>query len=201
MPLILVVSPSLPVKSAADLIALARQKPGEFTYASAGAGTTLHLVGAMFNASNKLDMVHIPYKGEALASMDLIGGQVSMMFISPLAALSNVRAGRLHAIAVTGSKRILALPNVPTLSESGITGTDQQLWFALLVPVKTSPDIVGVLHREIVAVLKSPEFGKAMEDQGAFVVASFPKGVTERMQSDSSALVKTIKSGQMKVDE
>jgi tripartite-type tricarboxylate transporter receptor subunit TctC len=201
MPLVLVVSPSLPVKSAADLIALARQKPGELTYASAGAGTTLHLVGVMFNASNKLDMVHVPYKGEALASMDLIGGQVSMMFISPLAALSNVRAGRLHALAVTGSKRIPALPNVPTLSESGITGSDQQLWFALLVPANTSQDIVALLHREIVAVLKSSAFAKAMEDQGAFVVASSPKGVTERMQSDSRSLAKTIKSGQMKIEE
>jgi tripartite-type tricarboxylate transporter receptor subunit TctC len=124
-----------------------------------------------------------------------------MMFITPLAALSNIRAGRLHAIAVTGSKRIPALPNVPTLSESGITGADQQLWFALLVPARTSPDIVALLHREIVAILKSAEFAKAMEDQGAFVVASSPKGVTERMQRDSSALAKTIKSGQMKVEE
>jgi len=201
MPLILVVSPSMGVRSAADLIALARRKPGELAYASAGPGTTLHLVGEMFKASNKLDIVHVPYKGEALASMDLIGGQVSMMFISPLAALPNIRAGRLHAMAVTGSKRIPALPNVPTLSELGITGVEQQLWFALLVPAKTSPDLIARLHKEIVAVLKSPEFSKAMEDQGAFVVASSPKALTERIQSDSVSIARTVKSVQLKVDE
>ncbi len=124
-----------------------------------------------------------------------------MMFISPLAALPNVRAGRLHAMAVTGLKRIPALPNVPTLGELGITGVEQQLWFALLVPAKTSLDLIARLHKEIVAVLKSPEFAKAVEDQGAFVVASSPKGLTERIQSDSVSIVRTIKTVQLQVDE
>src|SRR4051812_48568407 len=125
MPMVLVASPSLPVKSVAELIALARQRPGELTYASAGPGTTLHLAGETFKASNKLDMVHVPYKGEAMASMDVIGGQVSMMFITPVAALSNIRAGKLHALAVTGQRRIPALPDMQTLSEIGQDGPDQ----------------------------------------------------------------------------
>src|SRR4051812_11640409 len=103
MPLILVLSPSVPAKSVAELIALARRNPGELTYASAGPGTTLHLVGEMFKAANRLDIVHVPYKGEAVASMGLVGGHVSMMFISPLAALPNIRAGKLQALAITGA--------------------------------------------------------------------------------------------------
>ena len=200
MPMVLVASAALPVKSIADLIALARQKPGELTYASAGPGTTLHLVGETFKASNKLDIVHVPYKGEAVASMDVIGGQVSMMFITPLAALSNIRAGKLRALAVTGSRHIPALPDVPTLREIGQTGPDQQLWFALLVPAKTSADVIAILHKQTVAVLKSPEFTKAVEDLGAFVVASSPKELTERMQSESISIATTIKSIGLKVD-
>jgi tripartite-type tricarboxylate transporter receptor subunit TctC len=201
MPMVLVASPSLPVKSVAALIALARQRPGELTYASAGPGTTLHLAGETFKASNKLDMVHVPYKGEAMASMDVIGGQVSMMFITPVAALSNIRAGKLHALAVTGQRRIPALPDLQTLSEIGQNGPDQQLWFALLAPAKTPADVIAILHKETVAVLKSAQFTKAVEDLGAFVVASSPRQLTERMQSESISIAKTIKSIDLKVDD
>lgn len=201
MPLILVTSPSLPVKNAAELIALARKKSGELTYASAGPGSTLHLVGEMFKASNKLDIVHVPYKGEVAAGTDVLSGQVSMMFITPIAGLPQVRAGKLQALAVTGTKRMSALPQVPTLTELGIKGVEQLVWFALLAPAKTAPEITAFLHRHIVAVLQSPEFGKAMEEQGGVIVASNPRQLTQRIQNDTHTIAKTIRERKLKFEE
>ena len=201
MPLVLVPSPALAAKDLSALIALARQKPGELTYGSAGAGSFPHLIGEMFKASAQVDIVHVPYKGSAPALVDVLGGQLSMAFVTPVSAISLVRSGKLRAIAVTGTRRLPALPEVPTLSEAGVRGVDIPLWFGFVVPKKTAPEVVAVLHREISVVIDSLEFARAAESEGAFVVGRSPSDFTQRIRTDLAIVEKLVKSTNLKVEE
>jgi len=201
MPLILVVSPSLGVKNVSELLELARQKPGQVTYASWGPGTTTHLAGEMLKAAAQVDLLHVPYKGGTPALLDVIGGQVSVGFVTPLTAMANIRAGKLPALAVTGSKRLPALPKVPTLAESGVSGVELGIWSAIMVPAKTPREIIARLSKEIVAVAQSAEFGRSIQDQGGFVVASGPEEVSRRMQSDFASISRLVNALKLRVDE
>lgn len=201
MPLLLVASPSLGVKHVSELLALARREPGHLTYASSGPGSPGHLAGEMLKASAKIDLVHVPYKGAGPALIDVMGGQVSAGFLTPLSAMPNVRAGKVLALAVTGSKRLPALPAVPSLAESGVAGLDLLVWFGLVVPARTPPEVSTLLHQETVAVLRSREFAGSITDQGALVVASSPQELARRIQSDSASLAKVVKAIKFKVDE
>jgi tripartite-type tricarboxylate transporter receptor subunit TctC len=201
MPLVLVASPSLAVRSVADLLAAARKQPGRLTYASWGPGTLAHLDGELFKTATQADIVHVPYKGAGPALIDIIAGQVSIMFASPLAAMPSIRAGKLAALAVTGSKRLPVLAKVPTLAEAGVPGFELELWFAVVAPAKTPRKVSARLNEEIVAVLKSPEFTASVEDQGGFVVASSPGELSRRIQADSAAVTKLVKAINLKVEE
>jgi len=201
MPLVLLASPSLGVRNVADLLALARRKPGQLTYASFGVGSLAHLAGEMLKTSEKVNLIHVPYKGGAPAVIDLIAGHVSTAFVTPLAAMGNIRAGNVTALAVTGSNRLPALPNVPTLVESGVVGFKLELWTAIMVPAKTPPKIAGRLNTEIVAVLKSPDVTRSVEDQGGLVVASSPSEVSLRMKSDSDLLSKLVQAVNLEIQE
>jgi tripartite-type tricarboxylate transporter receptor subunit TctC len=145
--------------------------------------------------------VHVPYKGAGPALIDIIAGQVSIMFASPLAAMPNIRAGKLTALAVTGPKRLPVLPKVPTLAEAGIPGFEVELWFAIVAPAKTPREVIARLNETIVAVLKSPEFTGAVEDQGGFVVASHPAELSRRIRSDSVSITKLVEAIDLKVEE
>ena len=201
MPLVLVASPSLGVKTVSELLALARQKPGQLTYASFGAGSAAHLAGEMLKASAQVDLVHVPYKGGPLALTDVIGGHVSTAFVTPFTAMANIRAGKVAVLAVTGSNRLPALPNVPTLAESGVSGFRLDTWTAIFVPAKTPREITARLSKEIVAILKSPEVTRSVEDQGGFVVASDPDEVSQRMQSDFASFSRLVKAVNLRIDE
>jgi len=201
MPLILAASPSLSAKTVADFIALARQQPGQLTYASWGPGTLAHLYGEMFKAATRIDLLHVPYKGAGPALIDVMAGHVSAMFVSSLAAMSIIRGGKLTALAVTGTRRLPALPEVPTIRETGIAGLDLPAWFGIFVPERTPQDIKARLSYELIAVLKAPEFTRSVEDQGGFVVASEAGEVSRRIQTDWAAIARLVKVTDLKVEE
>ena len=156
-PLILVANPALPVRSLQDLIALARSRPGQMNYASGGVGTTPHLGGELLNSMARLQVVHIPYKGEAPGITDVLAGHVPFMFSNVTASNPHVQAGKLRALAVTGLQRTPAVPGVPTLSESGLPGFEVIGFFGVMAPAGTPPQLVARLNSEIAKVLARPD--------------------------------------------
>ncbi len=199
-PFLLAVSSSSPAGNIADLLAKARAGR-VVSYGSWGPGSSRHLIGEMFKASAKVEILHVPYNGEATAMIDLMGGHVSMMFATPPGAMSHIRAGKVRALAVAGSNRLAALPNVPTLAESGVPGMDLKGWNGIVAPAKTPPDVVGRLHKEITNVLRSREFTNWAEGQGAVVVASSPQDFARRIQLESASIAKLLKTINIRVDE
>jgi tripartite-type tricarboxylate transporter receptor subunit TctC len=166
LPNLLVVNPSTPVKNVKELIALAKAKPGELAYASAGNGTSQHLSGELFKKMSGVDMIHIPYKGSAPAVTDLIGGQVQLMFDNIPSSLPQVRAGKLRALAVTGPRRSPVLPDLPTISEAGLPGFSITSWFALFAPAGTPAKILLRLNREAAKAIASKDLNQQWLDQG-----------------------------------
>jgi tripartite-type tricarboxylate transporter receptor subunit TctC len=181
---ILVVHPSSPINSVADLIAAAKAKPGELTFSSSGNGTSTHLSGELFNKMAGVKMTHVPYKGVPPAIADVIGGQVTMMFASSTIVAPQIRAGKLKAIAVTSLKRLPAFPDLQTISEAGLPGFEATTWTGLMAPAGTPPAIIAKLNREVVAVLNSPEVRGKLEGQGFEVVASTPDEMLALIKDD-----------------
>jgi tripartite-type tricarboxylate transporter receptor subunit TctC len=201
MPFLLVVSSSLPAKTLPELIALGRQQPDSLSYASWGAGSAGHLLGEMLKRSAQIEAVHVPYKGEAPALLEILGGRVSMMFVTTVAAMPHIQSGKLRPLAVTGAARLAMLPAVPTMAESGFGGIDLQLWSSIVAPAKSPPDIVVRLEKEIGAVLRSPEFIRFAQSQGAVPSPSSGKKVTQRIQTDSDAVRRLVTAAKLKIDE
>jgi tripartite-type tricarboxylate transporter receptor subunit TctC len=166
MPNLLVVNPSVPAGNVRELIALAKSKPGELAFASAGSGTTQHLSGELFKKMAGVDMMHIPYKGNAPAVADLVGGQVQVMFDNIPISLQQVRAGKLRALAVTGPKRNPVLPDVPTIAEAALPGYSVTSWFALFAPAGTPAPIVARLNSETNKALADTAVRRQLADQG-----------------------------------
>jgi tripartite-type tricarboxylate transporter receptor subunit TctC len=166
LPNLLVVNPSIPVKNVKELIALAKAKPGELAFASAGNGTSQHLSGELFKKMTGVDMIHIPYKGSAPALTDLIGGQVQLMFDNIPSSLPQVRAGKLRALAVTGPRRSPVLPDLPTVAEAGLSGFSITSWFALFAPAGTPAKILIRLNKEAAKAIASKELQQQWMDQG-----------------------------------
>ena len=174
-PNVLVVGPALPIKSVADLIKAAKANPGKLTYGSSGNLGSPHLAGELFELMTGTDMVHVPYKGAATAMIDLIGGRISMSFASLPSAIAHIRAGRLHAIAVTSDRRFPLLSELPTLSESGLPGFETSAWQGLVAPAKTPPAIIKRLSTEAVAVINQPAMRERMVQNGAIPIGSTPE--------------------------
>ncbi len=172
-PNVLAVHPGLGVRSVADLIRLARSKPETIAYASSGSGTTQHLSAALFEAAARVRLVHVPYKGSAPALVDLLGGQVQLMFDNLPTALPHIKAGKLNALAVTSSARTPMLPAVPTMQEAGLTGYAVTSWYALYAPAKTPPAVVRRLNAEVSKALALPAVSEQLRAQG-FQPASGP---------------------------
>jgi len=164
---LLVVPPSLPVSSVKDLIQLARSKPASLAYGSAGMGTTSHLAGELFKHMAKVDITHVPYKGNVPALTDLLGGQIQMMFATMPTALPHVKAGKLKALASIRSARTRALPDLPTVAEAALRGFDANNWIGLFAPAGTPSEIVHLLNTEVVKVMNTPEMRKRVETEGA----------------------------------
>jgi tripartite-type tricarboxylate transporter receptor subunit TctC len=199
VPLLLVAHPSLPVKTLRELIALARARPGEITYASPGHGSPAHLASEILKRIAKVDMLHVPYKGAIFAFPDLVSGRVSMYFLGMPAAMPMVHAGKLRAIAVSTAQRSRAAPQVPTVSESGLPGFDIPTWFALVAPAGTSPAIIAKLHAETVRVFNLPEVERLLAEQGAEPSSMTPEQLAKFMRAETEKFAKTIKEAGIKI--
>ena len=193
-PGILVVNPSLPVKSVKDLIALARAKPGQINYASAGSGTPPHLAGELFKVMAKIDMVHVPYKGNAPAFTDVIGGQVSLIFPTMPSAMPFIKSGRLRPIAVTSAKRSPAAPDIPTIAESGLPGYEATSWYGILAPARTPREIVARLHEVLVSIIGSPDMKDKLAAQGLDPVGNTPQQFAAVIKSEIAKWAKVVKA-------
>ncbi len=201
VPNILVVNPSVPVKSVRELIDLARARPGYLNFASGSTGSTGHLAGELFNTMAGVEMVHIPYKGGAPAMADLLAGQVQLMFDNLANALPNVKAGRLRALAVTTLKRSPAMPDLPTVAESGLPGFDLTTWFGLMVPAGTPPEIVAKLNAEIVRALNTKDMRERLEKMGAEPpVNNTPDNFAAFIRSEAAKYAKVVKDSGARVD-
>ncbi len=166
-PLLVVVHPSVPVNSMRELIALAKAKPGQLFFASAGSGNSTHLAGELFKSMANVDLVHVPYKGATPAESDLIGGQVAVMFTSILSGLPHVKAGKMKALAVTSARRSSIAPDLPTVAESALPGYDVDPWYGLFAPASTPRAIVDKLNREVARILTLPDVKQRFAALGA----------------------------------
>ena len=164
--MVLIVHPSVPAKSVAELIALAKAQPGKLSYASGGNGTGTHLAGELFARLAGIKMLHVPYKGGSQSMVDLIAGQINLIFQSLPTAAPHIKAGRIRALAVTTTRRAAMLPELPTIAESGLSGYEADNWYGIAVAAHTTPAVVQTLNREIVAVLRNPEVRQALIGQG-----------------------------------
>jgi len=164
--MVLIVHPSVPAKSVAELIALAKAQPGKLSYASGGNGTGTHLAGELFARLAGIQMLHVPYKGGSQSMVDLIAGQINLIFQSLPTASPHIKAGRIRALAVTTTRRAAMLPELPTIAESGLSGYEADNWYGIAVAAHTAPAVVQTLNREIVALLKNPDVRQALLAQG-----------------------------------
>jgi len=195
---VIVVHPSLPVKSIAELIAYAKQRPGQLNFASAGIGTSPQMSIELLKSMAGIDMVHIPYKGTAPGVVDLLAGQVLVMAPNALTALPHIKAGKLRALAVTSARRSEGLPDVPTVAESGLPGYDSTQWYGVLAPAGTPRDIVARLHDEIVRALRDAEVGKRLAADGAEPVGSSPEEFAAFIKSESEKWAKVAQAAGIK---
>ncbi len=200
VPNVLEVTPSLPVHSVADLIRLAKAKPGQINFASSGSGTSIHLSGELFKAMAGVDMTHVPYKGSAPALTDLIGGQVQVMFDNLPSSLPQIKAGKLRAIAVTSAQRAPALPDIPTIAESGLPGFEATSWFGILAPAGTSPAIVARINADVNQWLQSPEAKEKLLAQGAAAAGGSPEQFGAYIRAETEKWAKVVKASGARVD-
>lgn len=197
---VLVVNPSTPAKTLAELIALAKAKPGQLTYASSGAGSTSHLSGVMLNAAAGIDMLHVPYKGGTPAMTDVMSGVVTAYFAGLSTALSTIEAGNLRALAVAGTRRNPALPNVPTMAEAGLSGFEASNWYGLMAPANTPPEIIARLNAETRKLLQNPDVQAKMVAQGYAVAPSSPKEMADYMRSETARWAQVVKASGANAD-
>jgi tripartite-type tricarboxylate transporter receptor subunit TctC len=181
---ILVVHPSLPVKTLKELIAFARARPGQLNYASAGAGTYPHMTYELFLSMAKLKMAHIPYKGTGPAMVDMVAGQVATMAATVLTGLPHIRTGRLRPLGITSAKRSAVVPDIPTVAEGGLPGYESVQWYALLAPAKTPAGIVARLHKDMAQVLHSPAIKKRFANDAAETVGNTPEEFARHIKSE-----------------
>ena len=198
-PMLVVVHPTVPVKNIKELIQLARTRPGDITYGSGGIGATPHMAGELFKLATGITMLHIPYKGEAPAVVDLVAGQISVVFANLPVALPHARTGRLRGLAMTSTQRMKAAPEYPTVAESGVPGFEAGTWFGMFAPKATPPAIVAKLSADCKAALNAKPVEDRLADIGYVVVASNPADFTRRMESEYAKWGKVIKAAGIKM--
>jgi tripartite-type tricarboxylate transporter receptor subunit TctC len=200
VPIVLAVHPSLGIGNVGELVALARAKPGTLFFGSSGNGSTNHLAGELLKSMTGIAIVHVPYKGAAPAMNDLVAGHIPMMFDNIPAVLPQVRAKNINAVAVAGSKRTSALPDVPTVSESGVPGFEASAWFGLVAPAKTSAPILAKLEDDIDAILKQPDVQKRFDELGAEPGTVFGAAFRKFLADETAKWTKIIRESGAKVD-
>jgi tripartite-type tricarboxylate transporter receptor subunit TctC len=194
------VSPQLPAKNVKDVIALAKAKPREINFASSGNGSASHLAGEMFARMAGVEMTHVPYKGTGPVIPDLISNRVSIMINPMLAMISYVKAGQLRAIAVTSTKRVSSMPDLPTVAESGVPGYEAIAWYMILVPGKTPAPIVSQLHAESVKAIKSDDMAEMLARAGTEPLGNTPKEAMDFLKVEIGRWGKVIRQANVKVD-
>ncbi len=199
-PMIFVVHPSLPARNVRELIALAKTRPGELPYASAGNGSPAHLAFELLQRNAQVAIIHVPYKGAAPALTDLLGGHVVMFFSGMPPAMPHVKAGKLRAIAVSTVKRSPAAPDVPTVAESGVRDFDISTWFGVLVPAATPKDVVAKLNAEISRALTLPDVKERLAREGAETAPNSPEQFGRFIQSEIAKFAKIIKESGARAD-
>jgi tripartite-type tricarboxylate transporter receptor subunit TctC len=199
-PNVLVVHPSIPVHSVKDLVALAKAKPGQITFASGGSGTANHLSSEMFRYYAGVDLVHVPFKGTGPALTAVLGGQVQMMFSNMLPAMPHVRAGKLRGLAVTSAQRSPAAPDLPTVAESGYAGFEATSWHGVVVPAATPAPIVKRLYTELRQITEQSDVKDRFAADGTLVVGSTPEEFAAVVKRDSAKWAKIIKAAGIKAE-
>jgi tripartite-type tricarboxylate transporter receptor subunit TctC len=197
---ILVVNSNVPAHSVQELIALAKARPGKLNFGSPTNGSTAHLAGEMFKSLTGTKMTHVPYRGSAAALNDLLAGNIQLMFENQPVVMPHVRSGRLRALAVTGLTRSPAIPDIPTIAESGVPGFDVTAWFAIVGPAGMPPAIVDTLNKHIRAILTDPEMKQKLAAVGANPEPSTPAELAERMQRDYDRWGEVIRASGAKID-
>ena len=200
VPNVLCLHPSLPVKNVKELIALAKAKPGTLTYATSGVGSPEHFAGEMFKMMTGTDMLPIPYKGGAPLAVDLVGGQVMLAFNTAPPIMPHIQSGRVRAIAVTMDKRVGALPNVPTIAESGVPGYQMSTWYGAVIQAKTPREIVVKLNQEMIKALALPDIKERMAGLGAEVVGNTPEEAAALIKLEVAKYTKVANAAHISAD-
>jgi tripartite-type tricarboxylate transporter receptor subunit TctC len=190
---VLVVHPSVPAKALREFIALAKSKPGQITFGSAGSGSPGHLTGELFKDMTGLDLVHVPYQGSAPAISDLLGGQIHAMFDPIQATLSHVKAGKLRLLGVSSSKRSSAFPDVPTIAEAGVPGFETTAWWAVFAPAGTPKEIITRLNTEIVKIMRSPDTKERLRQLDIEPIGSTPDQLVAFMKIETAKWSRAVK--------
>lgn len=191
-PLVLMTHPNSGIRSVADLIAQAKAKPGQFGFGSSGVGGAHHLSGEMLKMMTGIDLTHVPYKGGGPAAADLVAGHIPLMFELGYSAMPNLKAGKLRPLAVTSSRRLAVLPEVPTMDEAGVTGFESYNWQGIIAPAGTPPAIIVRLNKELNALLQDSEIRKSIEDTGAQVAGGTPEEFAGFIRSEAATWAKVV---------
>jgi tripartite-type tricarboxylate transporter receptor subunit TctC len=199
-PLVIVVPAASPAKSLKDLIAMAKAEPGKLTYASAGNGSSGHLAGELLKSTAKIDVMHVPYKGGAPAITDLLGERITFMPINPVEVIAHVRAGRLRALAVASDKRFPLLPDVPTVAEAGLSGFEASVWWGLVAPAKTPPEIIRQLNAETDKALANPAIANKLAELGVVVTPGTSDQFTAFIKAQTELWSGVVKSAGIQPD-
>lgn len=199
-PLVLTVHPSLPVRSVRELIAVAKQRPGQLSYGTSGNGGPQHLAGEMFKFMAGVAMIHVPYRGGAPAIADLMAGQTQLMFGSTFTVIPQHQAGRLRALAVTSAQRSPALPDLPSVAEAAIPGYAMTTWYGLLAPAATPRGVIGKLHADVARALKLPDVIERLARDGSDVVASEPEAFDAHVRAEIDNARRIVKASGMRLD-
>jgi len=199
-PNILVVHPSVPVKSVKELVALAKAKPNSLNFASGGNGSSPHLSGELFKLVAAIEITHIPYKGSGPGVTDLLGGHVQMMFAGPLALEQHIKSGRLRALAVADRRRSTVVPDIPTMTEAGFPGVETGTWYGILAPARTPPAIVTSLQRTIARTVQMPDLKSRIVNQGVDIVASSPDDFHKFIIAEIAKWSRVVQKAGVRVD-
>jgi len=199
-PNVLVVHPSLPVKSVKELIALARARPGQVNFAGSGSGSTPHLAAELFNTLANVKMVHVPYRGTGPAIVGLMSGEASVMFMPTTNAVPLVKAGRLRALAVTTRQRVPAMPELPTVAESGLKGYESSQWYGVWAPAGTPADVLGLLNSHIAKIMQAPDMRQRLAADGLVAVGGTREQFASHVKVEIAKWAKVIRQSGARVD-
>jgi tripartite-type tricarboxylate transporter receptor subunit TctC len=199
-PNVLVVHPSVPAKSVAAFIALAKAKPGELTYGSAGSGSTPHLAAELFKSMAHIDIVHIPYKGTGPATIALLSGEISSIFLPAIAALPQVKSGRLRALAATSRERLPSMPQLPTIAESGLSGYESSQWYGVLAPAGTPQEILNLHNSHIVRIMQAADIRKRLINDGSVPVGSTREQFASHIKTEIAKWANVVRQSGARLD-